>query len=148
MAHFTNIIMRIDDDAYNPTIAPLVNQWKPPRGFSKPGHYRAVIDLLDLSHVIWRLYERRRHITPFQDICWYSGWIMVGRDIMVRHLPERVLRQYGYGQTQPRPPTEIEALGQMMWPRPSQSLLYMSSAINRGVIRFRITSRRVNLGGT
>ena len=73
---------------------------------------------------------------------------MVGRDIMVRHLPERVLRQYGYGQTQPRPPTEIEALGQMMWPRPSQSLLYMSSAINRGVIRFRITSRRVNLGGT
>jgi len=110
LAHFTNIILRIDDDAYDPTIAPLVSQWKPPRGFSNPGHYRAVSDSLDHSHVIWRQYERRRHITPFQDICWYSGWIMAGRDIMVRHLPERVLRKYGYVQTRSRPPTDIEAL--------------------------------------
>jgi len=29
---------------------------------------------------------------------------------MVRHLPERVLRQYGYVQTRPRPPTDIELL--------------------------------------
>jgi len=35
---------------------------------------------------------------------------MADRDRMVRHLPERVLRQYGYVQTRPRPPTDIEAL--------------------------------------
>jgi len=42
----------------------------------------------------------------------------------------------------------LSFLRQMMWPRPSRSLLYMSSAISRGVIRFRITSRGVILGGT
>jgi len=35
---------------------------------------------------------------------------MVGRDRMVRHFPERVLRQYGYVQRIPRPPTDIEVL--------------------------------------
>jgi len=35
----------------------------------------------------------------------------------------------------------------MMWPKPSRSLLYMSSAINKGVIRFRITSRGLNTRG-
>jgi len=110
LAHFTNIILRIDDDAYDPTIAPLESQWKPPRSFSNPGHHRAAIDSLDHSHVIWRSYERRRHIMPFQDICWYSEWIMAGRDRMVCHLPERVFRQYGYVHTWPRLPTDIEAL--------------------------------------
>jgi len=60
-----NIIPRIDDDAYDPTIAPLVSKWKHPMGFSNHGHYRDAIDLLDHSHVIWRPYQRRRHITPF-----------------------------------------------------------------------------------
>ena len=54
--------------------------------------------------------REERHIMPFQDICWYSGWIMAGSDMMVRHLPERVLGQYGYVHTRPRPPTDIEAL--------------------------------------
>ena len=48
--------------------------------------------------------------TPFHDVCWYSGWIMAGKQRMVRHLPERVLRQYGYVQTVPRPPTTIMPL--------------------------------------
>jgi len=37
---------------------------------------------------------------------------------------------------------------QMMWPKPSRSLLYMSSAISRGVIRFQITSCGLILRGT
>jgi len=35
---------------------------------------------------------------------------MADRDRMVRHLPERVLRQYGYVQSIPRPPTDIEVI--------------------------------------
>jgi len=35
---------------------------------------------------------------------------MAGKDRMVRHLPERVLRQYGYVQTILRPPTDIGPL--------------------------------------
>jgi len=106
-AHFRNLISRIPNEDYDPAIAPLVSQRKPDRGFTDPGHYRDVIDSLEHSHVIWRLYERRRHITPFQDICWYSRWIMADKDRRVHHLPERVLRQYGYVQTRPRPPTHI-----------------------------------------
>nr|ABE87598.2 IMP dehydrogenase/GMP reductase, related [Medicago truncatula] len=40
----------------------------------------------------------------------YSRWIMADSDIMVRHLPERFLRQYRYVQTIPLPPTDIELL--------------------------------------
>jgi len=35
---------------------------------------------------------------------------MADSDRMVLHLPERVLRQYRYVQTIPRPPTDIELL--------------------------------------
>jgi len=42
----------------------------------------------------------------------------------------------------------LRLLRQMTWPRPSRSLLYMSSAISRGVIRFRITSHGLILKGT
>jgi hypothetical protein len=35
---------------------------------------------------------------------------MAGKDRRVRHLPERVLRQYRYVQTIPRPPTDIGPL--------------------------------------
>jgi len=49
-------------------------------------------------------------VTPFQDVCWYSRWIMAGKQRMVRRLPERVLRQYGYVQTVLRPPTTIMPL--------------------------------------
>ena len=43
----------------------------------------------------------------FQDICCYSRWIIADKERMCRHLPERVLRQYGYIHTIPRPPTTI-----------------------------------------
>ena len=49
-------------------------------------------------------------MTPFQDVCWYYGWIMAGKQKMVRHLPKRVLRQYGYVQSVPRPLTTIMPL--------------------------------------
>ena len=111
-AYSRNLLSRIHNDECNPALAPLVRQWKPPRGFSNPRHYRAAIDSLDHSHVIWRSYERRRDITPFQDICWYSRWIMSGKDMRVRHFPERVLRQYAYVQTIPRAPTDIGRLAE------------------------------------
>jgi len=42
----------------------------------------------------------------------------------------------------------LSFLRQMTWPRPSRSLMYMSSSISRGVIRFRITSCGFILRGT
>ena len=146
MAHFSNIIPRIDDEDYDPTVAPLVSQWKPPRGFSNPGHYRDVIDSLDHSHVTWRPYERRQHITPFQNICWHSRWIMAGKDKRVLHLPERVFRQYGYVQTIPRAPRDIVRLAADDVAL-TEFALHVLSHQQRG-IRFRITSRGLIIGGT
>ncbi|RHN77039.1 hypothetical protein MtrunA17_Chr1g0150421 [Medicago truncatula] len=110
LARFRNLIPRNHNDECDLALAPLVDQWKPPSGFSDPGHHSDANDSLEHSHVIWRPYERRRDMAPFQDIFWYSGWIMAGRDRMVRHLPERVLRQYMYVQTGPRAPTDIGPL--------------------------------------
>ncbi|BAT92594.1 hypothetical protein VIGAN_07135400 [Vigna angularis var. angularis] len=36
----------------------------------------------------------------------YSGWIRIG-DTLSRHLPERVIRQFGLYQEIPRPPTVV-----------------------------------------
>ena len=68
LAHFMNLILRNRNDKYDLVVSPLVDKWKPPRGFVDPGHYKDVIDSLEHSHVIWRSYERRRDVTPFQDI--------------------------------------------------------------------------------
>jgi len=59
-AHFRNLLLRIDNDEYDPTIASLVSQSKPPRGFTDPGHYKDVIDSLDHSHVIRMDHGRQR----------------------------------------------------------------------------------------
>jgi hypothetical protein len=37
------------------------------------GHYKGLINLMEIVNVIWRLYKTRRDLTPFRDICWYSG---------------------------------------------------------------------------
>jgi len=58
--HFRNLLPRNRNYEYDLALAPLVDQRKPPRGFSDPGHYRDAIDSLKHSHVIWRPYERRR----------------------------------------------------------------------------------------
>ena len=80
---------------------------KPKRGFVDADHFRVLMDSMEHSRVFWRPYERRRDVTPFQDVCYYSGWIMASKQKMVCHLSERVLRQYDYVQTVPRPPTTI-----------------------------------------
>jgi len=93
IAHFRHVIPRKKFEDYE-WQNPYVGRWRPKRGFVDAEHFRGLLDSMEHCHVTWRPYERRRDVTPFQDMCWYSGWIMVGKQKMVRHLPERVLRQY------------------------------------------------------
>ena len=93
-----------------PESNPYVGRWRPQRGFKHVDHFRGLLDSMEHCHVTWRPYEHRRDVTPFQDVCWYSEWIMARKQKMVRHLPEWVLRKYGYVQTVPRPPTTIMPL--------------------------------------
>ncbi|XP_047162330.1 protein MAIN-LIKE 1-like [Vigna umbellata] len=64
------------------------------------------LDALTYSGVVWHPYEGHRAIRPFFGICMYSGWIRIG-DTLCRHLPERVLRQFGFQQDIPRSPTAV-----------------------------------------
>ena len=50
--------------------------------------------------VIWMPYAQHRVYVEFQLISLFSGHIRWGQ-LIVRHLPERVLRQFGYVQTIP-----------------------------------------------
>jgi hypothetical protein len=50
-------------------------------------------------------YGEHRQARPFERVSLYSRWLRCG-DRMVRYLPERVLRQFGWVQTIPRHPVE------------------------------------------
>ncbi|RHN66508.1 putative aminotransferase-like, plant mobile domain-containing protein [Medicago truncatula] len=109
LAHFRHLVPRRKYEDYDRG-DPYVGRWKPPRGFADDAHFICLMESMEHCLVIWRSYEHRRDLTPFQDVCWYSGWIMADKDRMVCHFPKRVLRQYGYVQTVLIPPTTIVPL--------------------------------------
>ncbi|XP_039684137.1 protein MAINTENANCE OF MERISTEMS-like [Medicago truncatula] len=89
---------------------PVAARWKLQKGHGEGITYRSLLDRIQLDDVCWRPYEEHREIHDFEEVFWYSGWIMCGVRRVYRHLPERVLRQYGYVQTIPRHPTDVRDL--------------------------------------
>ncbi|XP_017434711.1 protein MAINTENANCE OF MERISTEMS [Vigna angularis] len=85
---------------------PRAARWQSPWQSSTLAEIRSQLDGLTYSGVVWHPYEGHRGIRPFFDICMYSGWIQIG-DTLSRHLPERVMRQFGLYQKIPRPPTAV-----------------------------------------
>ncbi|KAJ1404457.1 Aminotransferase-like, plant mobile domain [Sesbania bispinosa] len=79
---------------------PLSKRWAPLRGTGDVAIVRQALDRLTHANVIWMPYEAHRVQYPFHDISWYRGYITCG-NIVFPHLPERVLRQYGYIQSIP-----------------------------------------------
>jgi len=55
-------------------------------------------------------YEKHHQARPFEQVSLYSGWLRCG-DRMMRYLPERVLRRFGWVQTIPRYPVESAPTG-------------------------------------
>ncbi|MCI56280.1 serine/threonine-protein phosphatase 7 long form-like protein, partial [Trifolium medium] len=53
----------------------------------------------------WAPYGQHRDARPLQDVCFYSGRLKCGHFIAL-HLPERVLRQFGFTHTIPRLPSQ------------------------------------------
>lgn len=106
LAHFPEVYPHDHNDKYKQNY-PCAARWIPHRGHANPKPYRLALDRLEMDDVTWMPYEDHREIQEFVEICWYSGWIMCGRDIIYRHLPERVKRQYGYVQDIPRAPTSV-----------------------------------------
>jgi len=75
---------------------PVAARWKLQKGHGEGVTYRLLLDHIQFDDVCWRPYEEHREIQGFEEVFWYLGWIMCGVRRVYRHLPERVLRQYGY----------------------------------------------------
>jgi len=67
------------------------------------GDVRVQLDGLTHDEVIWTPYEDHRLSKPFETIYLFSGHLRLG-NLSQRHMPERVLCQFGYEQS--IPPTE------------------------------------------
>lgn len=70
---------------------------------------RLQLDNLTHAGVIWNPFEAHQITYPFESITLFSVFIRLGVS-MHRHMPERVLRQYGYERTVPRSPTTIDSV--------------------------------------
>ncbi|XP_068474578.1 protein MAIN-LIKE 1-like [Phaseolus vulgaris] len=67
---------------------------------------RMQLDSLCVGAVQWMPYEEHRAVRPFEWISLFSGYIRL-RGCRQMHLPERVLRQFGYIQCIPSHPTTV-----------------------------------------
>ncbi|MCH85630.1 putative IMP dehydrogenase/GMP reductase, partial [Trifolium medium] len=101
MAHFQTISPREIDPLYN-HVDPVAARFFPGKGHKYPHTYRTFLDRLEVDDCTFSPYDDHRQAHPFQDISWYTGWIMCGCSMVFPHLPERVLRQYGHVQSIPR----------------------------------------------
>nr|XP_004500432.1 protein MAINTENANCE OF MERISTEMS-like [Cicer arietinum] len=100
--YFPNICNRGDQGADVECFARM-NRWCYKQGKHKVHEYRSIIDALTPADVIWRPWENHRGVIPFDDITLYTGHIRLCSTV-VKYLPERCLRQFGYIQYIPSPP--------------------------------------------
>jgi hypothetical protein len=77
----------------------------PLSGLGTVDNYINYLDALDLTRVAMAPYGAHRQARQFERVSLYSGWLRCG-ERMVRYLPERVLRQFGWIQTIPRHPVQ------------------------------------------
>nr|XP_012575136.1 protein MAIN-LIKE 1-like [Cicer arietinum] len=100
--YFPNICNRGDQGADVECFSRM-NRWCYKQGKHKVHEYRSIIDALTPADVIWRPWENHRGVIPFDDITLYTAHIRLCSTV-VKYLPERYLRQFGYIQYIPSPP--------------------------------------------
>ncbi|GAU25842.1 hypothetical protein TSUD_31060 [Trifolium subterraneum] len=100
-AHFKRYGQRFLDENYT-NEEPVGAKYYPLKTGKWPYETRTSLDRMEVDEVTFCPYEDHRQTRPFQDISWYSGWIMCGSSMICPHLPERILRQYGHVQSIPR----------------------------------------------
>ena len=103
--HFPGMRSKDVWEGYVENLYPRTMLFLPLSGLGTVDNYRNYLDALDLTRVVMAPYEVHRQARQFERGSLYSGWLRCG-DRMVRYLPERVLRQFGWVQTIPRHPVE------------------------------------------
>lgn len=104
--HFPRICPRDIDMSYRED-RPRACRFMHKKGIVVEYSYRAALDRILVDDIIFYPYDCHRESHPLEDIIWFSGWIMCGMLCFRTHLPERVLRQFGYVQTIPRNPAIV-----------------------------------------
>ncbi|XP_045802465.1 protein MAIN-LIKE 1-like [Trifolium pratense] len=87
---------------------PRARRWRYRQGNVKLPTYRPVLDALTPDDVIWRSFQDHRAALPFDLVSMYSGYLR--GCTVVRYLPERCIRQFGYVQYIPPPPPPAPAI--------------------------------------
>jgi hypothetical protein len=82
---------------------PRLAKYAAGQGHKDPPTYRLSLDNLQMSDVVFSPYDSHRGVRPLINECFFSGWIRSGK-VLGKHLPERVLRQFGHVQGIPRDP--------------------------------------------
>jgi len=99
--HFPGMGSKDVWDGYRENHYPHAMLFLPLSSLGTMDNYRNHVDALDLTRVVMAPYGEHRQARQFERVSLYSGWLRF-RDRMVRYLPERVLRQFGWVQTIPR----------------------------------------------
>ncbi|RHN63142.1 hypothetical protein MtrunA17_Chr4g0055091 [Medicago truncatula] len=92
LAHFSRFFS-VDENPKCIPNYPFAAKWAIQRGHGEGLTYRSLRDKLGFDDVTQRSYREHREIQDFEEILWYSGWIMCGVDNVYRHFLERVRRQ-------------------------------------------------------
>ncbi|XP_057429839.1 protein MAIN-LIKE 2-like [Lotus japonicus] len=94
---------------------PRARRWVTSRvGRSGLDERRVMLDELTVGDIIWTPFEDHRAHRPRDPRAMYSGYIRMPFGRAVRpHLPERVLRQFGFIQDVPRHPSEVPTTGSL-----------------------------------
>ncbi|XP_022637920.1 protein MAIN-LIKE 1-like [Vigna radiata var. radiata] len=103
--HLPGMGRRRISDTYT-DLHPRASRYIPSRQGWSLTEERRYLDGLTYDAIIWYPYRSHRRTCPFLAICMFSGWIRLG-DMIHRHLPERVLRQFDFLQIIPRSPETL-----------------------------------------
>ncbi|XP_057438465.1 protein MAINTENANCE OF MERISTEMS-like [Lotus japonicus] len=110
----SSVIIRTEVPGYTQD-QPRAQRWSTSRiAHSGLDERRVMLDELTVDDITWTPFEDHRDVRPRDPRALYSGNIRTpyGRSVS-RHLPERVMRQFGFIQDIPRHPSEIQTTGSL-----------------------------------
>ncbi|XP_057452832.1 protein MAINTENANCE OF MERISTEMS-like [Lotus japonicus] len=110
----SSVIIRTEVPGYTHD-QPRAQRWSTSRiAHSGLDERRVMLDELTVDDITWTPFEDHRDVRPRDPRALYSGYIRThyGRSVS-RHLPERVMRQFGFIQDIPRHPSEIQTTGSL-----------------------------------